>query len=543
MDSESQSAASRVLCRSPKTTGKLVTLSSLGALLLSGIVMNAAVDESLRGNPPTDPRLGLPAARKAVLSTAPELIAKVHQLGGKTAVDEFGRVIRVDLARLPIGDSNLAVLAKFGQLQWLNLRGINHFKGTLSNEGLRHIRDLTQLKYLNLSANHRLNDTALLHLKHMKQLETLNLQGTRVGNDGLVHLRNNPALKRLYLPSVTWRRGSNGERVFDVPGGVTAAGLVHLAGSSIEYLNGSFGGTETIKRLGALPNLRNYRADWPTPRDTDLIHIQNWKHMPVLFVGLSDGWGDTSRLPLLKALSNLRVLELGSAYNDNVVPDWSGLRVLGELSNLEGLRLYGVTDAALAELPRMDSLRRLDLSCSKITGSGLGELARHPNLRELSLDRFTVTDAGLANLRHVSQVELLYLDSTPFRDDGFAWITSDPRSLVGAKVTFTNDGLQHVARLPNLRVLSLNNVPVTDAGLSRLKNLQTLESLSLAKTHVTDAGLVYLRGLPRISNLCFDGTKVSYDAATELHRLIPQCRISDNWCCGCMAFSPVGSSD
>lgn len=178
----------------------------------------------------------------------------------------------MELARVPIGDDDLAILSKLPHLRSLNLRGITVFKGTLSNGGLRHISGLTQLRALNLSANRLLNSPSLFHIRNLNNLEWLNLTGTRIDNEGLIHLRGLPRLKRLFLPSQTWRRGDQGEQIW-VPDGVTTDGLVHLAGSSIEYLEGSFGGDEMCERLGAIPNLSHYHVTWDSPSDRDLVHL------------------------------------------------------------------------------------------------------------------------------------------------------------------------------------------------------------------------------------------------------------------------------
>jgi hypothetical protein len=51
--------------------------------------------------------------------------------------------------------------------------------------------------------------------------------------------------------------------------------------------------------------------------------------------------------------------------------------------------------------------------------------------------------------------------------------------------------------------------------------------------------MVHLRGLLNLKRLNFEGSTVTLEAAAELHKLIPTCHISDNWCCGCLAFQPI----
>jgi F-box/leucine-rich repeat protein 14 len=467
-----------------------------------------------------------------------DLITQIQRLGGRVWVDEQQRVIRVELARLPLGDDDLAVLTKLPHLQWLNLRGINAFKGTLSDDGLRHLSQLTRLRHLNLSANTRLTDASLPPLKNLHRLEWLDLSMTNVTDDGIGHLQSLPVLRRLRVPSTTWRLGPDGNRI-NIRN-VTTDGLRKLAGMPLESLDGAFGKTGFFEAISGLPKLRHYRTGWPSPNDRDLIHLQKLRHLETLSVGLSDGWKNSSRLHGLKGMSGLRVLEMGGILADGETPDWSGLSVLGELQQLEGLRLTGVTDEALASLPAIRSLRKLDLAFAQITGSGLQELARFPNLQGLMLDCFTVTDDGLAQLRHLPQLRVLGLDGTPFRGDGFSWTYRLDEGRTVADVTFTNDGLKHLSPLQKLRVLRLNGVGITDAGLVYLGQLGQLESLGITKSSITDAGLIRLYDLRYLKGISFDGSKVSREAALKLHERLG-CAISDNWCCGCMGFSAIES--
>ena len=57
----------------------------------------------------------------------------------------------------------------------------------------------------------------------------------------------------------------------------------------------------------------------------------------------------------------------------------------------------------------------------------------------------------------------------------------------------TDDGVRHLARMPQLRELDLSQTGVTDRGLEVLRHLPNLESLSLVFTRATDAGLEHLR--------------------------------------------------
>jgi hypothetical protein len=59
--------------------------------------------------------------------------------------------------------------------------------------------------------------------------------------------------------------------------------------------------------------------------------------------------------------------------------------------------------------------------------------------------------------------------------------------------TLSDEGIRHLARMPQLRELDLSQTAVTDRGLEVLRHLPNLESLSLVFTRVTDAGLEHAR--------------------------------------------------
>jgi len=64
-------------------------------------------------------------------------------------------------------------------------------------------------------------------------------------------------------------------------------------------------------------------------------------------------------------------------------------------------------------------------------------------------------------------------------------------NLSGSKAV-TDDGIRHLAGLPDLRHLDLGGTAITDRGLAVLRELPTLETVSLAMTRVTDAGVAHL---------------------------------------------------
>ena len=68
----------------------------------------------------------------------------------------------------------------------------------IDDEGLTHIGNLTELKFVNLTHT-RISDAGLVHLKGMTNLKALFLFDTKVTDAGLEHLKGMTQLRNLYL--------------------------------------------------------------------------------------------------------------------------------------------------------------------------------------------------------------------------------------------------------------------------------------------------------------------------------------------------------
>ena len=96
-------------------------------------------------------------------------------------------------------------------------------------------------------------------------------------------------------------------------------------------------------------------------------------------------------------------------------------------------------------------------------------LALHPSA---SLNaRGQMTDALLADVARVETVTALDL---------------------GGSTDLSDDGLRHLARLPQLKHLDLSGTAITDRGLRVLRDLPALETILLAATRITEEGAAHL---------------------------------------------------
>jgi uncharacterized membrane protein len=76
--------------------------------------------------------------------------------------------------------------------------------------------------------------------------------------------------------------------------------------------------------------------------------------------------------------------------------------------------------------------------------------------------------------------------------------------------------MEAVSRLGNLRVLNLNNTGITDTGVAKLVRLHELRSLSLVGTRVTDQSVAVFLELKRLANLFLFQTSLTDPAIKNL---------------------------
>ena len=90
----------------------------------------------------------------------------------------------------------------------------------------------------------------------------------------------------------------------------------------------------------------------------------------------------------------------------------------------------------------------------------------------------------------------------------------------------TDVGLTHLAELPNLRTLHLDEAGISGAGLEHLKSLPKLTELSLNKTPVTAERLVAIREFPALTQLHLLSTRMTTADVADLKSTLPKLNIA-----------------
>ena len=74
-----------------------------------------------------------------------------------------------------------------------------------------------------------------------------------------------------------------------------------------------------------------------------------------------------------------------------------------------------------------------------------------------------------------------------------------------AQTRISDNGLESVGQLGNLKRLYLGSTAISDAGMANLSRLRNLQSLSLSHTDITDGGVAKLRLLPALPLVDLNG--------------------------------------
>jgi hypothetical protein len=176
-----------------------------------------------------------------------------------------------------------------------------------------------------------------------------------------------------------------------------------------------------------------------------------------------------------------------------------------------------VTDDWLAQLDKLPALDAVTLRGTNVTANGIARLRRLSQLEQLDLQRMTsVTDETLRSIGAALELTHLNLDGCHLvTDEGVQYLAplTQLKSLLLSHSRITDAGLAHLSRMTKLNSLYLGGTKITDDGLAHLAHLKELYWLDLRGTKVTDAGLQHLLGLTKLWQLVLWDTNVTPEAA------------------------------
>lgn len=212
-------------------------------------------------------------------------------------------------------------------------------------------------------------------------------------------------------------------------------------------------------------------------------------------------------LDALLMLPNLKTLSFG-VYNSGAPIDDKGMKVIGQLPNLEDLNLSAtrVTDEGFQYIQNLKTLKNLTLDYTVITDSGLQYLVGLDELSKLRFQRENGAGLGDEAAKHLSRLPKLSDLTVDWNltSEGIAHLSNAPALKdLSLGHTTTDEDLAEVAKMTALTEFSVQNCKITDAGIAHLTSLVNLESILLHGTKATPACIDTIVSFPKLKRLYF----------------------------------------
>lgn len=170
-------------------------------------------------------------------------------------------------------------------------------------------------------------------------------------------------------------------------------------------------------------------------------------------------------------------------------------------------------DEHLIGFTAITTLVKVDIRASALTAKGLRALtSSRETLTELTLigGPNLISSEMLEVIGEFSNLRTLHLGNTAAIPDWkpLAKLTKLEKLQLQGGATFTDEALKHLAALPKLVELQLQDTPISDAGVETLAGMKQLTTVDLSTTRVTKAGYEKLRAaLPKCNIAWADPTR------------------------------------
>lgn len=258
----------------------------------------------------------------------------ITALGGRVERDDSGQIVSVNLRASWVSDGDLLTLARMPKLRRLDLS-----RTRISDKGLTYLKAAPALREVNLAYAERIGDPAHAVIKEWKNLTRLSLRGTVVADETAASAASLPALESLDLADSI---------VGDV-GVESLAQAPKLRQLTLGNVRMSEVGYQSLRQLTGLLEL----------------DLSGGRHRG--FNTLSD-----KSVQAIASLTQLRVLKLGHLrFPEKSFPAFAALVHVEDL----GLEFCPeINDSAIPVLAKWKSLRRIDLTGTKVTEEAVARL-------------------------------------------------------------------------------------------------------------------------------------------------------------------------
>ncbi|MBK9622678.1 MAG: hypothetical protein IPO31_26140 [Candidatus Obscuribacter sp.] len=200
------------------------------------------------------------------------------------------------------------------------------------------------------------------------------------------------------------------------------------------------------------------------------------KHSVLALIVNSYGAHNSSELATIKGIDALKMQMLDMDSDDG-----------NKSSKHETL-----TDKALINICKIQSLRYLDVARSDVSDIGLKNIAALSNLEQLTLFATDITGESFAELPKLPKLQVLDAGACRLLMSNLRFLPNCKtlRVLRIDSVALTREGAQYVSQCPDLVELAIpHSNSVTDYVIAPLVQLKSLKKLDLRQTKVTTKGI------------------------------------------------------
>lgn len=398
---------------------------------------------------------------------------------------------RIELQGSRVTHRGLAALSTLESLSLLNLS-----ETSLTDEDLHAVITLSHLKFLMLLDCPWLKDEHLARLATMKNLQRLDLSSPAITSAGLASLSQLPDLQELNLGTCP----SIGDEVVETL--VTLTTLKKLALPQIQLTSRSY--LDLQRRL--------VDVELQAPPVSSLTDLRDISKRGTIGLGIEES--SFSHMP---------------TQGGNFAPLLPGdLAFVGRFKNLRSLQLEGeITDDMLLELGPLPELGSLYLGKTLVTDAGLQALAGFPKLKRFSMFQTEINGTGLKYLEQTTGLTRLEI-RTQRGDEVLEYIASlmELDELI-LNAPITDEGLERLPVLPNLKSLWLNNARVKGPGFAFLAQQPVLASIGLGASETDDTAIEFLAKLPALRFVSLAETRITAAGVARLRELRPTLTFSE----------------